>query len=170
MFNLFTGTLDDMGFFAHLRVSLFLLFLSEKVLCKNEDTSTLCPIGKFYDELHRKCQMCSPCNPNEISIKKCGEKTDTECERYTDFVDFSFLTNNEKENNSGKVTTDKVKFSPPEVIQANEEEKQWKTLAFVLIGMISALVIVATVIVIISCHRFRNYQWLCKAVTTDQGT
>lgn len=152
--------------------SLFLILLltSNKVLCKNDESvESQCLNGSFYDEAEGKCQMCSQCKPNEIVIRTCLGSQDTKCGRYTDYINFSFLARGGQGNDSRDGTESTEKLSPPEVIQANEEERQWKTLAFVLIGMISALFIAATIVVIISCHRFRNYQWLCKAVSSEQG-
>lgn len=140
-------------------------------MAKNDDVGHVqskldCVDGTYFDEKVGQCRNCTPCQGVHIVLFPCGGYHDNRCGPISDVLDFSFLDRDVKKDNE-QTKVDKSVDSP-EVIEANEEE-HWKTLSFVLIGVISALVIVATVIVIISCHRLRNYHWLCKAVTSEQG-
>lgn len=162
--------------FTHAVIGIVLVLASFEASAEHQELPdvTLCEQGKFFDVKTNKCTDCSLCQVNEKSLKSCGGFHDNVCGQYSDFFDFSFLNKKTNEqdtrtDNSSEKEPKHTQISVPEVIEATDEEQQWKTLSFVLIGMISALIIVATVIVIISCHRFRHYHWLCKAVTSEQG-
>lgn len=129
---------------------------------------TLCPVlmaleckeNEFFDVSVEKCKKCSTC-PDQLLSRTCSETSDTLCGLEGNF---SFLGSQSAGNEE---TRD---IEAPTVLQSDEEERYWKSLAFALIAVLSALVILTTIVVIVTCHRVRNYTWLCKGVTQEQGS
>lgn len=124
-----------------------------------------CKENEFFNEHTLKCQACKVCQDMLLS-RICSGTQDTICEGFSG-LNFSFLG---PPRNRGLVPPDKkVEIESPTVLQSNEDEAYWKTLAFALIGILSLLVMITTVVVVFTCHRFRNYSWLCKGVTQEQA-
>ncbi|XP_053374288.1 uncharacterized protein LOC123529209 [Mercenaria mercenaria] len=118
-----------------------------------------CKDSEFFDASTQKCKKCSTC-PDQLLSKTCSETSDTLCGLH---INFSFLDSQSSGNEDvGDIGT-------PTVLQSDDEERYWKSLAFALIAVLSALVILTTIVVIVTCHRVRNYTWLCKGVTQEQG-
>lgn len=118
-----------------------------------------CKKNEFYDLVEQKYKVCTVCL-DQLLRRTCSETSDTLCGIEGDF---SFLTSQSSDNE------DKRKVEPPTVLQSAEEERHWKVLAFALIGVLSALVLLTTIVVIVTCHRIRNYTWFCKGVANEQG-
>ncbi|XP_060553023.1 uncharacterized protein LOC132714235 isoform X2 [Ruditapes philippinarum] len=117
-----------------------------------------CNDNEFFDEIASVCKTCSEC-PDQLQSRTCSEFSDTVCGLQ---IKFSFLDS----QSSGK--EDERDMEAPTVLQSDEEERYWKSLAFALIAVLSVLVILTTIVVIITCHRVRSYTSLCKGVAQDQ--
>ncbi|XP_052768520.1 uncharacterized protein LOC128208882 [Mya arenaria] len=132
----------------------------------NAAANITCDTGHYHHLDLDKCVECSSCNEEPV-MWPCQGTKDTQCGilQFT-FSDFSFMNS----QSYGEVGSDGDGVAKaPRIMGSEAEERQWQTVAFVLIGMISFLVILATIVIIISCHKFRNYPWLCKTVTTETG-
>ena len=118
-----------------------------------------CKDNEFFDEIAGICKQCSECL-DQLQSRTCSESSDTVCGLQ---IKFSFLDSQSSGNDDGG------DVDAPTVLQSDEEERYWKSLAFALIAVLSALVILTTIVVLLTCHRVRNYSWLCKGVTQEQG-
>lgn len=123
-------------------------------------TFSTCKEGHYFNLELTKCFPCTVCYERPI-IRICSEAKDTQCGIGSDFS-FLNLPNTYGEKTVGIPTA-------PKVLSSEADERQWQTVAFVLIGIISVLVVIAAAIIIISCHKFRHYSWLCKTVSNDAG-
>lgn len=138
---------------------MFAVFLLSLTLCPVL-TALKCKENEFFDVSVEKCKKCSTC-PDQLLSRTCSETSDTLCGLDGNF---SFLGSKSAGNEEAR------DIEVPTVLQSDEEERYWKSLAFALIAVLSALVILTTIVVIVTCHRVRNYTWLCKGVTQEQGS
>ena len=139
-----------------------------------------CRDNEFFNLETKHCQVCTLCKPGQAFRRTCSETNDTLCgmwdfsfldtrkgmrQQYTTDYDEPFIQQEEHYTHRvTKVPTQKA----PYVLSGNEEE--WKNLAFALIGVLSVLVILATILVFVICYKVRHTGWFCKTVSgIDQG-
>lgn len=122
-----------------------------------------CKLDEFFSDELGLCKPCTQCPDTLVINIPCMETRDTICGLGGNF---SFLG---LPRHKGIVLDVDLHVDRPTVLQSDEEEAYWKTLAFALIGILSLLVVITTLVVLFTCHRFRNYSWLCKGVTQEQA-
>ena len=141
-----------------------------------------CKSNEFFNLQTRQCQMCTLCKPGQALRRTCSKTNDTLC----GMINFSFIDPRKEEKevyNSEdseqalneiedsfphRVTKEPTQKAP--YVLSQENELEWKNLAFALIGVLSVLIIVTTVLVLIICYKVRYTGWFCKSVTAiDQG-
>lgn len=158
-------------------VIVIVCFLAEEVVGTGK-----CKDHEFFNLERQKCQECTVCKPGQMLRRTCSETNDTLC----GMINFSFLDPRkedkhfyntkdslgtrvlEVEQYSSRVTRGPTIKAP--YVLSEENELEWKNLAFALIGILSVLIIVTTVLVLVICYKVRYTGWFCKSVTgIDQG-
>ena len=141
-----------------------------------------CKENEFFNLQRHHCQVCTVCKPGQALRRTCSKTNDTLC----GMINFSFIdprkeekevyitedseqTWNENEESFPHRVTKEPTHKAPYVL-SQENELEWKNLAFALIGVLSVLIVVTTVLVLIICYKVRYTGWFCKSVTgIDQG-
>ncbi|KAH3852041.1 uncharacterized protein LOC127874866 [Dreissena polymorpha] len=141
-----------------------------------QGTDVQCKDGEFYHVEFGRCLSCSACMPELVP---CGSL----CHGFMIFKGFSFLQQPqekpkgfsflqqpEEKPKADCKTKEDVPEKTPKVLNAVEEERLWRTLAFALIGIICLLVVAAAVLFFLSLNGLRYYPgWFCKTVNNDAG-
>lgn len=133
-----------------------------------------CKENEFFNLQLRQCLECTVCKPGQALRRTCSKTNDTLC----GMINFSFIdprkevyitvdsqptwTEN-KQSFPHRVTKEPTHKAP--YVLSQENELQWKNLAFALIGVLSVLIVVTTVLVLIICYKVRYTGWFCKSVT-----
>ncbi|CAL1548314.1 unnamed protein product [Lymnaea stagnalis] len=132
--------------------------------------STSCGQGNYYDSRKNECKKCSVCPINHIIKTPCSTFEDQECSPFS-FDEFSeFDTSvlrayptghinpgvDEEDNIKPKRSHNKVTDDHGPTTVEKEDREYWKTLAFALIGLLSVLIVVATVVVLVACRRLQK--------------
>lgn len=133
-----------------------------------------CGENQFFNSRRNRCQLCTVCKPGQAFRRTCSDTNDTLC----GMIDFSFLDSHKDEKetdteyinftldqkpNSHGITEESAHKAP--YVLSEENELEWKNLAFALIGVLSVLILITTVLVLIICYKIRHTGWFCKSVT-----
>ena len=158
-------------------VLLLLLYVLDRT-----DGARRCRKNEFFNLQLNRCQVCTVCKDGQALRRTCSKTNDTLC----GMINFSFL-DNRKEGKYPYVPNDdySVHFTEDKpdpqrentapnnkapYVLSQENEREWKNLAFALIAVLSVLIILTTTLVLIICYKVRHTGWFCKSVTgIDQG-
>ncbi|BFZ15707.1 hypothetical protein BsWGS_18746 [Bradybaena similaris] len=136
-----------------------------------------CEDGHYYSIIDNLCKKCSSCPTNQIIKHPCTNYADIKCgpfkfidfpESGSDLPDHSNLDDVFDENDYYTLNT-KIKdvrissrrkahaegMESPTTME-KEDREYWKTLAIALIGLLSVLIIVATVVVLLACRKLQR--------------
>ncbi|XP_059158250.1 uncharacterized protein LOC131942384 [Physella acuta] len=125
----------------------------------------VCRAGHFYDTIAEKCKKCSLCPANQLVKTQCSQFADLECGSLDSNIDVLFDTKNGVLSIDVDTGTPKRTSKEKPSLIVNEDEgptvekedrEYWKTLAFALIGLLSVLIIVATVIVLMAFRKLQK--------------
>lgn len=139
---------------------------------------SLCSENEFFNLQRNLCQVCTVCKHGQALRRTCSKTNDTLC----GMINFSFLDGHKEEKqphvtdddysghftaydeqNSHRVSEEPTHKAP--YVLSQENEREWKNLAFALIGVLSVLIILTTLLVLIICYKVRHTGWFCKSVT-----
>lgn len=153
-------------------VLLLLLYVLDRT-----DGARRCRKNEFFNLQLNRCQVCTVCKDGQALRRTCSKTNDTLC----GMINFSFL-DNRKEGKYPYVPNDdySVHFTEDKpdsqrentapnnkapYVLSQENEREWKNLAFALIAVLSVLIILTTTLVLIICYKVRHTGWFCKSVT-----
>ena len=104
--------------------------------------SFTCKSNQYKNSQTRECLNCTVCQADFFPLHACKEFNDTYC-----FPIFKVKF--------GDVVLDSKSSEPSTDIQEYKSDtEQWKNMAYTLIGVLCFLAIVASVIVLFSCHQY----------------
>uniref|UniRef100_A0A0B6YZT1 TNFR-Cys domain-containing protein n=1 Tax=Arion vulgaris TaxID=1028688 RepID=A0A0B6YZT1_9EUPU len=155
---------------------LVVVFASQLILSLSLRTD-LCQDGHFYSLIDNRCKKCSTCPTNQIIKHPCTKYADLKCGpfKFNDFPDvgnelsyqspgddlfdenYYYTLNVSKKKNRApaRAKSHNEEMENPTTIE-KEDREYWKTLAFALIGLLSVLIIVATVVVLLACRKLQR--------------
>lgn len=137
-----------------------------------------CRAGHFYDSITEQCKKCSNCPANQLVTKTCSQFADLECGSLDSNIDVLFDTKNGVLSIDVDTGTPKRTSKEKSSLIVNEDEgptvekedrEYWKTLAFALIGLLSVLIIVATVIVLMAFRKLQKVAVIKQPEENDIG-
>lgn len=154
-------------------------FVSQLNVCISSKSMS-CGQGNFYDARKDECKKCTVCPINHIIKTPCSTFEDQECSPFS-FDEFSEFDSNifktyptehispgvDEENVKPKRFYGKVADDHGPTTVEKEDREYWKTLAFALIGLLSVLIIVATVVVLVACRRLQKATVIKQPDETD---
>ncbi|KAI8781142.1 CAunnamed protein product [Biomphalaria glabrata] len=121
--------------------------------------SPRCGKNSFYDNRTKQCRICSTCPNNQIIKIPCSETADLECGPFnfsnTDTYIMKSYQKNAEYVDVGDNYNENEDEEEPTTIE-KEDREYWKSLAFALIGLLSILIIVATVVVLVACRKLQR--------------
>ncbi|CAG5133461.1 unnamed protein product [Candidula unifasciata] len=157
---------------------LFSLCLLMNVLTFSGGSSAShCEDGNYYSIIDNLCKKCSSCPTNQIIKHPCTNYADIKCGPFK-FIDFPDPGNelpyrssademfDEKDYYTLNTKIKDVRTSSRRKSSAHdmespttmekEDREYWKTLAIALIGLLSVLIVVATIVVLLACRKLQK--------------
>ncbi|XP_046367986.1 uncharacterized protein LOC124143170 [Haliotis rufescens] len=115
--------------------------------------------SEFFNEDTQACEQCSKCPQNKIIKEPCTETQDVQCKSFTEFRNFNQIdtvqyTNDKEEEGASDPGHDITIKEIPAITK--DEGEYWRNLAFALIGVLCALIVVATIIVLCACRKLHE--------------
>ncbi|XP_041365104.1 uncharacterized protein LOC121380381 [Gigantopelta aegis] len=126
-----------------------------------------CKTGQYWSKELKTCKICSTCPTNNIIRKPCTRYLDTVCTKFFEFQDFNSVS-----DDGGKGYH--YSLDPPDARRGEQTDvlvpvveidemptitkdvgQYWKNLAFALIGVLCALIVLATIIVFFACRKLQ---------------
>ncbi|KAH9495872.1 hypothetical protein Btru_015311 [Bulinus truncatus] len=134
----------------------------------------VCGKNLFYDSRSKQCKTCSTCPNNQIIKVPCSETADLECGPFNftssdSYMMKSYQKDSEYIGNGDFYEEEEESKEEPTTIE-KEDREYWKTLAFALIGLLTILIIVATVVVLVACRKLQKATIIKQPDYYDTGT
>lgn len=166
---------------AHI-LCLLCLWVSLKEIRGTEATGKPCAPDHFYQESTARCVPCTKCSDYEVVRKLCSQTADTLCGYFKEFKSFQHHSNvGDKHGKSLQPVAEKTELhltiysegaghSRGNVaVRETAENQHWRTVAFALIGALSALVFLGTFVVLVTCKRINQSRTPPVQRVTDDG-
>ena len=173
----------------------FLTLLCVSVI--TESALSVCPTSHYFNLTEFKCKPCSKCPINQIIRKPCVKDRDTVCGPFREFNQFHQAPNNGELNpgfpftdtdtsdkqsqNAGSpskdnrlspydtTTSDSSRGTVVDLTSVSSGERQWRTLAIALIGILCVVSVCLISFIFLFCYFKHKRQIVEKQVFYDPG-